>query len=110
MMWISTNITNIYLASIKFRTLQHLCNTLYKSHRIPTVLEILPYLRLEPVVYSQCAVHIVVGPCAKGHFIHAGPFSGPGVLLLLLRTSDGQVVVKDIQSAAPKKFRPYTYP
>jgi hypothetical protein len=22
-------------------------------------------------VYSQCAVHIVVGPCAKGHFIHA---------------------------------------
>jgi hypothetical protein len=21
-------------------------------------------------VYSQCAVHIVVGPCAKGHFIH----------------------------------------
>jgi hypothetical protein len=23
-------------------------------------------------VYSQCAVHIVVGPYAKGHFIHAG--------------------------------------
>jgi hypothetical protein len=23
-------------------------------------------------VYSQCAVHIVVGPCVKGHFIHAG--------------------------------------
>jgi hypothetical protein len=21
----------------------------------------------------KCAVHIVVGPCAKGHFIHAGP-------------------------------------
>jgi hypothetical protein len=27
-------------------------------------------------------VHIVVGPCAKGHFIHAGPFPGSGVLLL----------------------------
>jgi hypothetical protein len=23
-------------------------------------------------VYSQCVVHIVVGPCAKGHFIHVG--------------------------------------
>jgi hypothetical protein len=23
------------------------------------------------IVYSQCAVHIVVGPCTKGHFIHA---------------------------------------
>jgi hypothetical protein len=22
--------------------------------------------------YSQCAVYIVVGPCAKGHFIHVG--------------------------------------
>jgi hypothetical protein len=43
MTWISTNITNIYLASIKFGTLQHLCNTLYKSQRIPTVLGILPY-------------------------------------------------------------------
>ena len=28
-------------------------------------------------------VHIVVGPCAKGHFIHAGSSSEPGVLLLL---------------------------
>jgi hypothetical protein len=27
--------------------------------------------------------HIVVGPCTKGHFIHAEAFSGPGVLLLL---------------------------
>jgi hypothetical protein len=25
-----------------------------------------------PCVYSQCAVHAVVGPCANGHFIHAG--------------------------------------
>jgi hypothetical protein len=41
--WISTNVTNIYLASIRFGTLQHLCNTLYKSHHIPTVLGILPY-------------------------------------------------------------------
>jgi hypothetical protein len=42
--WISTNVTNIYLASIRFGTLQHLCNTLYKSHRLPTVLGILPYI------------------------------------------------------------------
>jgi hypothetical protein len=35
------------------------------------------------MVYSQCDVHIVVGPCTKGHFIHAGSL-GPGVLLLLL--------------------------
>jgi hypothetical protein len=35
-------------------------------------------------VYSQCAVLIAVGPCVKGHFIHAGPTFGPGVLLLLL--------------------------
>jgi hypothetical protein len=35
-------------------------------------------------VYSQCAMHIVVGPCAKGHFIHAGASSGPEVLLLIL--------------------------
>jgi hypothetical protein len=32
----------------------------------------------------QCVVHIVVGPCAKGHFIHVGSPSGPGVLVLLL--------------------------
>jgi hypothetical protein len=44
--WISTNVTNIYLASIRFVTLQFLCNILYKSHRIPTVLGILPYLKL----------------------------------------------------------------
>jgi hypothetical protein len=42
-MWISSNVTNIYLVSIRFGTLQHLCNTLYKSHHIPTVLGILPY-------------------------------------------------------------------
>jgi hypothetical protein len=35
-------------------------------------------------VYSQCVVHTEVGPCAKGHFIHAGASSRPGVLLLLL--------------------------
>jgi hypothetical protein len=34
-------------------------------------------------VYSQCAVHTAMGPCAKGHFIHAGT-NGPGVPLLLL--------------------------
>jgi hypothetical protein len=34
-------------------------------------------------VYFQCVVHIVMGPCAKGHFIHTGASSGPGVLLLL---------------------------
>jgi hypothetical protein len=28
--------------------------------------------RVMVFVYSQCAVHIVVGPCTKGHFIHAG--------------------------------------
>jgi hypothetical protein len=37
-MWISTNVTNIYLASIRFGTLQYLCNTLYKSQHIPAVL------------------------------------------------------------------------
>ena len=38
-----------------------------------------PFYRVHPpkkassyCIYSQCAVHIVVGPCAKGHFIHAG--------------------------------------
>jgi hypothetical protein len=38
----------------------------------------LPFYRVHPLkrasssyVYSQCAVHIVVGPCAKGHFIRA---------------------------------------
>jgi hypothetical protein len=40
-MWISTNGTNIYLASIRFGTLQYLCNTLYRSQRIPTVLGII---------------------------------------------------------------------
>jgi hypothetical protein len=37
-----------------------------------------PFYRVHPpkrasssCVYSQCAVYIVVGPCAKGHFIHA---------------------------------------
>jgi hypothetical protein len=43
LMWISTNVTNIYLASIRFRTFQYLCNTLYKSHHIPAVLGFLPY-------------------------------------------------------------------
>jgi hypothetical protein len=33
--------------------------------------------------YSQCAVHTAMGPCTKGHFIHAGTY-GPGVPLLLL--------------------------
>jgi hypothetical protein len=28
-------------------------------------------------VYSQYVVHIVVGPCAKGHFIHVGPTLDP---------------------------------
>jgi hypothetical protein len=42
-MWISTNVTNIYLASIRFGTLQYLCNTLYKSQGIPVVLSFLPY-------------------------------------------------------------------
>jgi hypothetical protein len=38
----------------------------------------LPFYKVHPLkrassscVYSQCAVHIVVGPCTKGHFIHA---------------------------------------
>jgi hypothetical protein len=43
-MWISTNVTNIYLASIRFGTLKYICNTLYKNQRIPTVLEFLPYI------------------------------------------------------------------
>ena len=42
MTWISTNVTNIYLASISFGTLQYLCNTLYSSQHIPTILGILP--------------------------------------------------------------------
>jgi hypothetical protein len=47
--------------------------------------EVHPPLRARSFcVYSQCVVHIVVGPCVKGHFIHAGSSSGPGVLLLLL--------------------------
>jgi hypothetical protein len=33
-------------------------------------------------------VHIVVGPCVKGHFIHTGASSRPGVLLLLLAAWD----------------------
>jgi hypothetical protein len=45
--WISTNINNIYLASIRFGTLQYLCNTLYKSHRIPVVLGFLPYCQFQ---------------------------------------------------------------
>jgi hypothetical protein len=39
-------------------------------------------------IYSQCAMHIVVGPCAKGHFIHAGFFVPRVLLLLLLLTYD----------------------
>jgi hypothetical protein len=46
MAWISTNITNIYLVSIRFGTLQYLCNTLYKSQYILTLLGLLPYLFL----------------------------------------------------------------
>ena len=38
MMYISTNITNMYLASIRFGILQYICNTQYKSQHIPTVL------------------------------------------------------------------------
>jgi hypothetical protein len=34
-MWISTNVTNIYLVSIRFGTLQYLCNTLYRSQLTP---------------------------------------------------------------------------
>ena len=37
----------------------------------------------QEVCYSQCAVHIVVGPCAKRHFIHAGS-SNPEFFYLLL--------------------------
>jgi hypothetical protein len=28
-------------------------------------------------VYSQCAKHIAVGPCAKGHYIHTKPTLDP---------------------------------
>jgi hypothetical protein len=45
-MWISTIATNIYLVNIRFEMFQYLCNTLYKSHRIPTVLGILPYIQV----------------------------------------------------------------
>jgi hypothetical protein len=45
MTWISTNVTNIYLASIRFGILQYLCNTLYKSQHIPLVLGFLSYGR-----------------------------------------------------------------
>jgi hypothetical protein len=38
----SSKVTNIYLASIRFGILQYLCNTLYKSQRIPAVLGFLP--------------------------------------------------------------------
>ena len=38
-------------------------------------------LLIDTCVY---VVHIAMGPCAKGHFIHARPTFGPGVLLLLL--------------------------
>jgi hypothetical protein len=41
-------------------------------------------------VYSQCAGHAAVGPCANGHFNHTGS-SGPGVLLL---SSSSSLVVK----------------
>jgi hypothetical protein len=30
------------------------------------------YYNVFVLEFSQCAVHIVVGPCAKGHFIHVG--------------------------------------
>jgi hypothetical protein len=29
-------------------------------------------------------VHIVKGPCTKGHFIHAGASSGPGVVVVVV--------------------------
>jgi hypothetical protein len=45
----------------------------------PPVVLPYPFYRVHPplranssCVYSQCAVHAVVGPCANGHFIHAG--------------------------------------
>jgi hypothetical protein len=43
---ISTNVTNIYLASIRFGTLQYLCNTLYKNQHIPIVLGLLPWRKM----------------------------------------------------------------
>jgi hypothetical protein len=47
---------------------------LCKNPKTLTVIGKLPYL-FYIVVDPQCAVHIVVGPCAKGHFIHAGTSS-----------------------------------
>jgi hypothetical protein len=58
-MWISTNFSNIYLASIRFKTLQYFCNTLYKSQHIPMVLGILPnqYLYSGTIYIYLNAVH-----------------------------------------------------
>jgi hypothetical protein len=38
-------------------------------------------LLIDTCVY---AVHIAVGPCVKGHFIHTGPTFGPIVVVVLL--------------------------
>jgi hypothetical protein len=68
-------------------------------HSFPPPTYPTPFYRVHPLpsassscVYSQCAVHIVVGSCMKGHFIHAGAFSGPGVLLLLVLVSSSQMI------------------
>jgi hypothetical protein len=45
------------------------------------------FIKHSSCVYSQYVVHTMVGPCAKGHFIHARASSRPGVLLLLLLQS-----------------------
>jgi hypothetical protein len=48
-------------------------------------LEVHPLLRVSSsCIYSQCVVHIVVEPCAKGHFIHAGSPLNPEFFFLSL--------------------------
>jgi hypothetical protein len=56
------------------------CYQLLRLFPLTSLTPILPpFYRVHPpkrasssCVYSQCAVHIAVGPCAKGHFIHTG--------------------------------------
>jgi hypothetical protein len=52
---------------------------LFTPHTFPPPFLPYPFYRVHPpsranssCVYSQCAVYAVVGPCANGHFIHAG--------------------------------------
>jgi hypothetical protein len=103
--WISTNVTNINFASIRFGTLKYICNTLYKSQHIPAVLGFLPYWVQKLACLVEKKKKRNSGPRARREWVPIHTWSHHTVrifIFIFLTQMKGTFIAKRSTSTTPR--------